>query len=200
MSVPKQSNTRREVQPVAQRIKELREKKGLSREELAKATFMSLESIICIEENIIQPAVTTLYKIARAMGVPAGIFIDGEHEENATPPIESAVNNTIATTTAIEITYEHFDYKSLVSSMGEKKMQPCIVTIPPKQEKSEVLTSYHAEAFLYLLRGKAIVTHGGKQHELAVGDSLYFDASVPHAINPKGRELIKLLIVLSPTE
>lgn len=122
----------KDAQKIAQLVKELREEKGMSRAELAQTTLMSIENIICIEENIIQPAVATLYKIARALRVPAGTFIDEEPESNS-----HSTESTIAYRfTAAEITCKELDYKLLASEIGERKIQPCLIEIAPKEEIS----------------------------------------------------------------
>lgn len=51
-------------------IKARREKKGLSRQELAKAAGVSREYVRKLEAGLYDPTVGTLEKLAKALGVP----------------------------------------------------------------------------------------------------------------------------------
>ncbi len=52
---------------IGEKIKELRKEKGLTQEELAKATGITCASIINIEKGHNTPSPTSLYKISEAL-------------------------------------------------------------------------------------------------------------------------------------
>lgn len=58
------------LQLLAKRLKEIRAEKGISQEELAYRADMTLSQIARIETVKINPTVSTIFKIARALEVP----------------------------------------------------------------------------------------------------------------------------------
>lgn len=58
------------VQKLASRIKELREELGLSQEDVAHGAAISVSQVSRIERGLLNPTVSTVFHIARAMKVP----------------------------------------------------------------------------------------------------------------------------------
>ena len=65
---------------VGEKIKNLREVKNITREELSERSGLSINQIISIEENVNLPSLAPLIKIARVMGVRLGTFLDDNDE------------------------------------------------------------------------------------------------------------------------
>ena len=65
---------------VGEKIKSLRENKGISIEELAERSGLAIEQIERIENNIDLPSLAPLIKIARVLGVRLGTFLDDQDE------------------------------------------------------------------------------------------------------------------------
>ncbi|NJE09465.1 helix-turn-helix transcriptional regulator [Thermococcus sp. MAR1] len=65
------------------RLRELREAKGLTQEELAKALGVTRQTVIAIEKGKYDPSLRLAFKIARFFGVKIeDIFLyDGEGDE-----------------------------------------------------------------------------------------------------------------------
>ena len=71
---------------VGEKIKSLRENKGISIEELAERSGLAIEQIERIENNIDLPSLAPLIKIARVLGVRLGTFLDDQDE---TGPVQT---------------------------------------------------------------------------------------------------------------
>lgn len=67
---------------LAKRLKEIRSEKGVSQEELAYRAEITLSQIARIETIKINPTVSTIFKIARALDVPPSEIFNFE----LTPP------------------------------------------------------------------------------------------------------------------
>jgi len=61
---------------IGEKIRQVRERKEMSVEELAKASGNSVELIESLEDGSYIPSMTPLFKIARALGVRLGTFLD----------------------------------------------------------------------------------------------------------------------------
>ena len=65
---------------VGEKIKKLREEKGMSLAELAEASGFSSALLSQIENHMISPPLGTLIKLAGSMEVPIGYFFEDEDE------------------------------------------------------------------------------------------------------------------------
>lgn len=63
---------------IGEKVKSLRTAKEISLEELADRTGLAVEQITRIEENIDIPSLAPLVKLARALGVRLGTFLDDQ--------------------------------------------------------------------------------------------------------------------------
>ena len=66
------------TQIVGEKIKSLRETREISVAELAERTGLAEEQIVRIEDNVDIPSLAPLIKIARALGVRLGTFLDDQ--------------------------------------------------------------------------------------------------------------------------
>lgn len=70
---------------------------------------------------------------------------------------------------------------------------PCF---PASAGSDQARRHHHPGAeFLYVVSGKLAVMVGDDEHELAAGDSMYFDASVPHAYRRIGNRACSAVVV-----
>ena len=70
---------------VGEKIKSLRETKEISVAELAVRSGLAEEQIERIENNVDLPSLAPLIKIARALGVRLGTFLDDQEEQGEEP-------------------------------------------------------------------------------------------------------------------
>lgn len=66
---------------IGEKIRGLRMAKEISLDELADRTGLAIEQITRIEENIDIPSLAPLVKLARALGVRLGTFLDDQPDE-----------------------------------------------------------------------------------------------------------------------
>ena len=79
---------------IGEKIKSLRTNQEISIQELAERAGLTVEQVSRIEENIDIPSLAPLIKIARALGVRLGTFLDDQTSE-AGPVIAAKVRRTI---------------------------------------------------------------------------------------------------------
>lgn len=68
------------------RLKELREAKGMSQEGLARAAGISTSAVSKLEQKIVDPNWTTVQALARALGVSCQSFEISDAEAEAPAP------------------------------------------------------------------------------------------------------------------
>ncbi|HRU20051.1 MAG TPA: cupin domain-containing protein, partial [Kiritimatiellia bacterium] len=74
-----------------------------------------------------------------------------------------------------------YHYEALGARFAGKAMEPFIVTVGPALETLH-LNTHPGQEFNYVLNGRLRVSVGGRETVLEPGDSIYFDASVPHGM------------------
>ena len=182
---------------VGEKIKSLRETKEISIAELAERTGLAEEQINRIENNVDIPSLAPLIKIARALGVRLGTFLDDQdemgavvyHKDEETKETISFSNNAMDTRT-------HMCYLSLAKSKSDRHMEPFIVDIEATNDTEYSLSSHEGEEFIYVMEGVVEVSHGKKSHVIKAGDSIYYDSIVPHHVHGHEGQAAKILAVV----
>jgi quercetin dioxygenase-like cupin family protein len=89
-----------------------------------------------------------------------------------------------------------YDYKHLAFTFSNKKAEPFLVTVEPKQGETPTLHSHDGQEFNYMVSGKMEFHFDNIVYELNEGDSIYFDSGVPHAMKAIGEQPAKFLAVV----
>lgn len=86
----------------------------------------------------------------------------------------------------------------LASKVLDKKMMPILIKIQPGGTTHTEETKSGVEKFIYVLQGKIDARIGAERYQLTKGDTLYFEASLPHYFKNTCQDEAQLLIVTSP--
>lgn len=185
------------TQIVGEKIKSLRETKDISIAELTERTGLAEEQINRIENNVDIPSLAPLIKIARALGVRLGTFLDDQHEMGVVVYHKQKTNEeTISFSNNAMDTRTHMRYQSLAKSKADRHMEPFIVDIEATNSTEYTLSSHEGEEFIYVMEGIVEVCHGKKCHVIKAGDSIYYDSIVPHHVHGYEGQAAKILAVV----
>jgi transcriptional regulator with XRE-family HTH domain len=158
---------------IPERIRELRENEEKSIIDLAKETGISSEDYTRYESGEQDIPISELYKIAAALKVDPTVLLTGED-----PRMESAAVCRSGQGVQIE-RYPGYEFSSMAYNFKGRSMEPLHVFLDPsKPEAAQV--SHAGQEFNYVTEGKVKVTVGKRAYLLAAGDSIYFDAALPH--------------------
>ena len=182
---------------VGEKIKSLRETKEISIAELAERTGLAEEQINRIENNVDIPSLAPLIKIARALGVRLGTFLDDQDEMGAVVcRRKELADNTISFSNNAMDARTHMHYQSLAKSKSDRHMEPFIVEIEPTNNTEYTLSSHEGEEFIYVMEGIIEVCHGKTNHVIKAGDTIYYDSIVPHHVHGYEGQAAKILAVV----
>ena len=182
---------------VGEKIKAIREAKQISIEDIVERTGLAQEQIERIESNVDIPSLAPLIKIARALGVRLGTFLDDQDEMGAVVcRKEEHSDNTISFSNNAMSARTHMQYHSLSASKADRHMEPFIIDVQPTEETSYELSSHEGEEFIYVMEGAVEVAYGKKQHVIEAGDSIYYDSIVPHHVHGYNGQAAKILAVV----
>ncbi len=181
---------------VGAKIKSVRESKNVSLEEAAERAGLTVEQIKTIEDTNLMPSLTPLMKIARALGVRLGTFLDDQ--ENFGPVVcrkdreQEGIrfsNNTTKET-------KNMDYFALSGSKADRHMEPFIIEVSPAGTEQFTLSSHEGEEFIYVLDGVVEINYGHDTYQLQQGDSIYYDSIVDHHVHATKDNAAKILAVI----
>ena len=182
---------------VGEKIKRLREGAGLSIEQLAERAGLEPDELERIEREMISPTLGVLTKISTGLGVRLGRFFDmGPRKYYAlVRSSDEKVATRGATKTGADYGYE---YTSLGFEKRERVMEPFLITINPPSDASEMEkpSTHEGEEFVYVLEGELEIQLQDERFLLQPGDSIYYDASVPHRVLHRGQGTAKVLAVI----
>ena len=185
------------TQIVGEKIKSIRETKQISVSELAERTGLAEEQINRIENNVDIPSLAPLIKIARALGVRLGTFLDDQDEVGAVVCRKEELNNsTISFSNNAMNARTHMQYHSLSNSKADRHMEPFIIDIQTTEETNYELSSHEGEEFIFVMEGAVEIAYGKKTHVIEAGDSIYYDSIVPHHVHGFQGQAAKILAVV----
>jgi transcriptional regulator with XRE-family HTH domain len=181
---------------LGKKIRDFREFRHISKEDLALKANMDLKQLEKIENKGIMPSLGHLIKISRALGVRLGTFLDDYDQIG--PVIVKAGNekSSLSFSTSNESSREHLNFFSLAQDKADRHMEPFIVEIEPTKESDYKLSSHEGEEFLYVLEGHIEINYGKNIYQLGKGDSIYLDSIVAHNVHAAKNQPAKVLAVV----
>jgi len=189
-----EKNEAREI-PVGEKIKSLREQKGLSLKDVADQTGFSTALISQMENHLISPSLGTLIKLAKALEIKVGNFFGETHEEPFAI-VRKDERKTVSRFASKEGVKYGYGYQSLGFEKKNRHMEPFIVTLEPATIKTSKTSTHEGEEFIYVLEGEMEVIFGDHRDTLYPGDSIYYDSTIPHRVQCHQEKVTTILAVL----
>ena len=155
------------------RIKELREDEEKNTIDIARDIGISTEDYEGYESGKTDIPISILYKIAAALNVDPTVLLTGED-----PRMESAAVCRAGQGKQIE-RYPNYEFSSLAYNFKGRSIEPLLVYLDPSKPEA-ALVVHEGQEFNYVTEGKIKITVGKRSYILAAGDSIYFDAKLPH--------------------
>ncbi len=161
------------IKRLGERIRERRRALGKTLKEVAGEADLSVAFISQIERDQTMPSLTSLAMIAKALAISVGELMgqpthpqaDTYHDKR--PPYSIGEGR---------VRYER------LSSVFRGSMLHSVKFDMPCGYKSETV-SHEGEEMVYVLRGRIRYEVADRKYVLDEGDSLHFDAKIPHSIS-----------------
>ena len=182
---------------ISSNIKMIRKDRKMTLDRVAALTGLTKGYLSKIERSKKAPPYSTINKIAVAFGVDAASLLgEGFRKIEATKisftrkgqgrivPIVQALS---------EGSLYGYSYEALAVDKRGKNMEPYIIE-PAFGE--EAIFEHEGEEFMYVLDGTHEFVYGEQRFIMRKGDSVYFDASVPHTGRSIGKRKARLLAVI----
>ena len=180
---------------VGEKIKMLREEKGLSLKELADLTGFSTALLSQMENHLVSPSLGTLIKLTKALEVKVGDFL-GETKGEPFAIVRKDERKTVSRFASKDGVKYGYSYESLGFEKKDRHMEPFIVTLEPATVKNSKTSTHEGEEFIFVLEGEMEVIFGNHTDILYPGDSIYYDSTIPHRVQCHQDKITRILAVL----
>jgi transcriptional regulator with XRE-family HTH domain len=179
---------------VGERVRDVREKRGLSLTDISQRTGISESVLEGIEKGNVDPPLGTVIKLAKALKMKMGYFISGEETRPFTI-VRHDDRKVISRYDSKKGEQYGYQYESLAPHKKDRHMEPFMVRLEPAETEEE-RSAHDGQEFIYVMEGTMEVRLGKERHLLYPGDAIYYDSTVPHLVKCYGKEATRILAVL----
>ena len=173
------------LRQVAERIRELREISGLTPEEMAQRTGVTVEEYIACESGSRNLSVAFLYRCVLIFGVDMGDLLEGR-----SPKLRSYALTRKGEGQRIEEAHHMVGY-NLAADFRNRIALPLYMQLKYREgaeyEDIELVTHEGQECDI-VIRGSMKIQIGSKTEILHAGDTIYYDSGTPHGMIAVGGE------------
>ena len=174
----------------------VRESRKLSQDQLAERAGLKAEMVKEIESGALIPSLGPLIRIARALGVRLGTFLDDQ--ENVGPVVVRAgeKRKVMHVSDKNHPGHSDLDFFSLAANKSGRHMEPFLIDIHPSSAQEIKMSAHEGEEFIFVFSGEVEITYGTDAHRLSAGDSIYYDSIVAHSVHCAGDRPAQILAVV----
>ena len=184
------------IKNVGEKIASIRQNKGIQVADLAERCGFTTGMMAKIEANDTIPSLGHLIKVARALGVRLGTFLDDMDQLGPVVSKKLAIKEGMSFSSKNATTHLNLDFFPLASDKSGRHMEPFIIDINPEITTDFVQSSHEGEEFIYVLSGNIEINYGKSVYQLSEGDSIYYDSVVDHHVHTADDSPAKILAVV----
>ena len=173
-------------QILGQNIRALRAASGESLDVVARRAGITKSTLSKIENGQTSSPIATLLAIAKALGVRISDFFREEESPRWTLTRKGKGLAIVRDGSRLGYSYE-----ALAAEFPGKPAEPFLLTVSPGDKEGRFQHPGHE--FIHLLSGRIAFTVGDDRLEMGPGDSLYFDATIPHRLKLLGKAPARFL-------
>jgi quercetin dioxygenase-like cupin family protein len=177
---------------VGQRLREIRAARRLSIRALAELSSLNVNTLSLIENDHTSPSVSTLQQLAQSLQVPITALFQTDHGS------KKLVYQTHGQRP--HVAFEHGIMEDLAAGMPRFGAEPIIVTLEPNADSGKKPIVHTGREFVFCLEGHIAYTVDNEKYLLAAGDSLVFEAYLPHFWKNLDASPSRILLVLCPMD
>ena len=164
---------------VGTRLRELRELRGISMRALATKSGLSANALSMIERGKTSPSVSTLYKLADALGISITAFFGTGNEKQQVIFLKSDERTRIPFSRGI--------FEGLGGERFAGRVEPFVLTLESGANSGPHSMNHTGHEFVFCLRGELEYSVEKDVFLMSPGDSLLFAAQLRHKWKNPGR-------------
>lgn len=177
---------------IGERLRELREARNISMRTLATKSGLSANALSTIERGKASPSVSTLYKLAEALGVSITSFFGSDAERKQVVFLKTDERTRISFTRGI--------FEGLGGEQFVGRVEPFMLTLENSANSGPRTMTHSGHEFVLCLRGELEYQVERQLYHLEAGDSLLFAAHLKHKWRNPGKTVATAIIIISGFE
>ena len=177
---------------VGQRLRKVRVLRGLSMRALAELSGLNINTLSLIENEHTSPSVSTLQQLAQSLQVPITEFFETDHGSEELVYQKQGQRPRVS--------FETSTMEDLAAGMPHFGAEPLIVTLNPGAGSGKNPIVHTGREFVYCIEGHVACTVNNQKYLLDPGDSLVFEAYLPHQWKNSDPAPARILLVLCPMD
>lgn len=174
---------------VGTRLKELREQRNISMRSLATKSGLSANALSMIERGKTSPSVSTLYKLADALGISITAFFGTGTDKKQVIFLKSDERTRIPFARGV--------FEGLGGERFVGRVEPFMLTLESGASSGLHTMTHTGHEFVFCLRGELEYAVEKNIYRMSPGDSLLFAAQLRHKWKNPGKTVTNALVVLS---
>lgn len=176
------------MQNLGERLKALRNERGLTLVQLGQEVDLSASYLSQIERGVAMPSLPRLTAIARTLDVEVAYFFEDDFSSPC--PIRSNQGRRLKNTADVIV-------ELLSADLSNSRIQPyCVICQPGASRDSR--PTHPGEECGFVLKGQLTVTVGEEIFVLKAGDSIHYQTLQPHSWRNEGDEECIAIWAVSP--
>ncbi len=175
---------------LATRVKTARKTKGMTLDQLAERSGLAKGILSKVENFRVTPSLPSIIKIAAALDIPLEKLFEGLDQK----PITSIVRKSEVKEVERDSEESTIRYFDLAHPRANRKMDPFELIVPAGGGRKMPMT-HEGEEFLHVVEGKVVFELDDELLNLEAGDSIYFDAEIPHCLRNDSKKDAKVICV-----
>lgn len=176
---------------IGDRIKRIREEKGLSYEEISNLTGFDVDLLAMMEKGESQPPIGILVKLSKALDAAFSRLLSGFG--NKLYSVTRKDERKLVSRSASPKGKQLYTYQSLAPEVQGRHMESLIVTL--EENPDQELSVHDGEEFIFVLEGGVVVKIGDDRFVLEPGDSIYYLSTTPHLLSAKKDRAVILAVI-----
>jgi transcriptional regulator with XRE-family HTH domain len=185
-----------EKNPIAEKVRSVRESRNLTQDQLADRAGLRKELVSQIESGSLIPSLSPLIRIARALGVRLGTFLDDQERVGPVIVRSGEQRKAVRFSDKSHPGHSDLDFFSLAANKAGRHMEPFLIDVYPSSAQDVKMSAHEGEEFIYVFSGELEIRYGTETYRLAEGDSIYYDSIVAHHVHCGGDRPAQFLAVV----
>jgi len=189
------TQNKREPYRFGEKLRAVRERKGLTLKTVANQAGVSESLVSQIERNKVSPAIDTLLNLADVLDINLEFLFEEYRKDHPVKVIRCGDRRKIKDD---EVIYEEV---AKAQEKDEKNaLVAYIISIPPGGKTHRGSYGHLGYELGFILSGKAEFNYESLKYSLSEGDSISFSASSPHVLVNSGTSAMTAIWVVSPPQ
>ncbi|MCF8105166.1 MAG: cupin domain-containing protein [Desulfohalobiaceae bacterium] len=181
---------------IGEKIRAMRQDKGVSIQQLAERAGLAKALISQIENGQVSPPIATLLKVANSLDTDISLFFQDEASSKKTVVVRSNERLVSQRRQVRGKAHLGYNYEALAYTKTSKHMEPFLVTFDPKDQEEVIQFTHEGEECAFVLEGRLEFSSREETIVLEPGDCIYFESDQLHGFRALGQEPARALVTV----